>query len=52
MQLCECAEVSFVDYAIVLGIDNPVHSSLVFHNQAAVSSFLAAQEVLASVQSL
>lgn len=50
--LCKCAEVGDADYAMVLGIDSPVHSSLVFHSHAAVSSFLAAQLVLASVQSL
>jgi hypothetical protein len=42
----------FSSYAIVLGVDRPVHSSLVFHSQAAVSSFLAAGDVIASVQSL
>lgn len=36
----------------MFGIDNPVHSSLIFHNQAAFSSFLAAEFVFASVQSL
>lgn len=36
---------------MVLGADNPVHSSLVFQSQAAVSSLLAALDVLASVQS-